>query len=353
MEIDKSSRVTYNGIDRAHHASGAENGALRTKVGPFFFDLSGGAEPLPYMMGGDNPVQPLKTPRDYAGQIERLIDRHGLVIEDWEAAEEILKTVHYYRLSVYGIGLKQATDKEKFVSGVSLEHLYRLYTFDGHLRNQLMLTIEFLEIELRTKIAYDLAMQYGAEGYRDPNHFKPTRNRGGTLIHQVAMNRLDNEVRKQSTLPFVKHHLVKYGGHFPIWVAIELFSFGMLSSLYSIMLPQDQKAIAAQYRTNAKYLNGWIQCLVEVRNICAHYGRLYNMPLKKTPHLYTEHAQYRTAVNRIFAVLITIRRMLRGKAVWTTFYTSLVGLMENYPEVRLPFIGFPEEWQSVLAPEEP
>ena len=48
-------------------------------------------------------------------------------------------------------------------------------------------------------------------------------------------------------LPFVKHHIEKYDGKFPIWVAVELFSFGQLSYLYSIMKSKDKKSVAKQY----------------------------------------------------------------------------------------------------------
>ena len=37
-----------------------------------------------------------------------------------------------------------------------------------------------------------------------------------------------------------------------------------------------------------------------VRNICAHYGRLYNAKLSKTPMLYKEYTQAGIANNRIF-----------------------------------------------------
>ena len=46
-------------------------------------------------------------------------------------AFEILKKVNYYRLSAYGIGLKQKDDKERYVDGISLEHIYRLALFLG------------------------------------------------------------------------------------------------------------------------------------------------------------------------------------------------------------------------------
>ena len=116
-------------------------------------------------------MEPLKNPLSYQEQITHLQKKHSLTIANLDEALLILKKVNYYRLSAYGIGLKDSKNPEMYLPGISLEHLYRLYAFDAHLRTLLIPVIEELEIELRTKIAYHLAMTYGSEGYRDPNHF--------------------------------------------------------------------------------------------------------------------------------------------------------------------------------------
>jgi len=38
-------------------------------------------------------------------------------------------------------------------------------------------------------------------------------------------------VLHSKNLPFVKHHQEAYGGHFPIWAAVELMTFGNIASL--------------------------------------------------------------------------------------------------------------------------
>ena len=137
----------------------------------------------------------------------------------------------------------------------------------------------------------------------------------------------------------MKHHMIKYEGHFPIWVAVELFTFGNLSSLYSIMKNEDQQAIADLYHTNRKHLGSWILALVEIRNICAHYSRLYNMPLKQSPYLYSENQKYRRgSINK------------NNSELWRAFEKNIELLFDEYSDViRLSFIGFPREWKSVLS----
>lgn len=285
-------------------------------------------------------------------QIERLISEHNLMIADSENAKKIIRKVNYYRLSGYGIGLKQNRDPEKYKDGVTLEHLYRLYNFDSRLRNLLIHTIEQIEIALRTQISNYLALTYGSEGYMDPENFLPKCVKNGTRIHENILSDFHRECARQQNVPFVKHHMIKYEGHFPVWVAVELFTFGNLCSLYDIMLPKDKKEIAGLYNTESLYLRSWMLALVEIRNICAHYGRLYNMPLKQSPFLYSEYKKYRSEkYNKLFPVLITIKRMLFADSEnWNSFICGLSSLMEEYTDVvQLSFIGFPINWKEILS----
>ena len=44
------------------------------------------------------------------------------------------------------------------------------------------------------------------------------------------MESLKREIQHNKNLPLVKHHLETYGGHFPIWVAVEIMTFGNIAS---------------------------------------------------------------------------------------------------------------------------
>jgi len=296
-------------------------------------------------------MEQLKPALTYDQQIEKLKTAHNLLIKDDNTAFDILSKVNYYRLSAYGIGLVKKDDKEKYQDGISLEHIYRLYEFDSLFRNLLTYIIEKIEIQLRTQISNFLALKYGPEGYINPENFLDKKNKDGKLIHSSVMDSFRKECEHQKKVPFVKHHIDKYDGRFPIWVAIELFTFGNLSSLYNIMKKEDQKEIAKLYNTETMYLGSWILALVEIRNICAHYSRLYNMPLKQIPHLYSEYQKYKSDKNcKIFLSLIAIKRMVKSDDRWNSFEVKLEELIEKYKDVViLSYIGFPEEWKSVLS----
>lgn len=292
----------------------------------------------------------LKRPRTYAGQLSRLKDDHNLCIADDQAAIDILRRVNYYRLSAYGLGLTQPDDKERYRDGITIEHIYRLYVFDSKLRSILFPAIEMLEIQLRAQISNHLALTYGADGYMNAENFNDKATGNGRTVHEKLMADFKQECRRQRNAPFVRHHMDKYGGRFPAWVAVELFTFGNLSSIYAIMKPEDRKAIASLYSTSPEYLSSWILSFVEIRNICAHYGRIYNMPLKQSPALYREYRMYRSGrISRLFPVLLAMKRTFQSDDRWGVVKTNLEALMDEYADVViLHFIGFPPNWRELL-----
>ncbi|MGI6236214.1 MAG: Abi family protein [Candidatus Excrementavichristensenella sp.] len=290
-------------------------------------------------------LRPLKEAKTYQEQIEKLVDFHCLEVPDRSRAEDILSTVNYYRLSGYGIGLKQPNDPDKYLPGISLEHIYHLYEFDSGLRNILMPLIEYVEISFRTKLTYQLAIAYGAEGYRDATHFSNKTDRNGNTIHKRTIDLLDKEIINQSNLPCVKHHMTVYGGRFPIWVATELFSFGMTCSLYSICSNQDKKKVASEFCTAPQRLYGWMLALLELRNMCAHYNRIYNMTFKQTPYLDPRYQQYNG--NRLFPKLFVLKATVKND-MWDQFVNKLQTLFHKYPEAKPGFMGFPPDWLMLL-----
>jgi len=52
------------------------------------------------------------------------------------------------------------------------------------------------------------------------------------------------------------------------------------------MKNEDKKEIAENYyHIPYKYIESWLYVFSTIRNICAHYGRLYNRKLTITPRL--------------------------------------------------------------------
>ena len=287
---------------------------------------------------------PVKPARSYEEQARRLMDVHNLNAGNADRARHILSTVNYYRLTTYGKHLRRNDNPELFVDGVTLDDLYDLYQFDMGLRHQILPVLEFFEVQLRAKISYHLAMAYGSTGYTNAANFRLDRQSQGS--HKSLMNTFRIEVDREDDLAFVRHHQNKYGGKFPIWAAVELFSFGMIAQLYAIMTQDDQWAVSKQYRLSPEELSALIGASVDVRNICAHYGRLYNQTMDDRVILLPKYAQYES--DYVFPILLMLKVCAGGHRVYSDMIRGIKLLTQEFPKADLSLCGFPEDWENIL-----
>lgn len=281
----------------------------------------------------------LKSPATFEEQIQILKSR-GLTIEDEDLAIRVLQRINYYRLSAYGLSLKR---NDQYDHGVTFSQIYALYEFDHRFRYLIMDMTEQVEIAFRTHMSYHIAHTYGVLGHLEPEHFA---NAG---YHEAFIVELGKEVKRSQEI-FIKHHFDKYEGNIPVWVAIEVLSFGALSKMFSNMKSEDKSHIAkTNYQAPSIYLESWLKCLSYVRNICAHYGRLYNRPLTSKPRLDHRSKKLDIQQNRIFAHLYILKQLIPERRKWSHFVTRLEALLSEYIDViELERIGFPEDWEAIL-----
>ncbi len=284
---------------------------------------------------------PLKPPTTFEEQIERL-QKRNLIIEDMEFALDVLSKVNYYRFSAYLLPFKQFSDG-CYRHGASFNKIFRLYEFDRKMRNVLSSVIEPIEISLKTKIAYYHAHKYGAEGYTKFEIFERQD------WHTKFMTEFSDAIQKSSKTLFVRHHIDKYGAHFPIWVAVELFSLGMLSRFYANLKPDDRKFIAKKiFNTGPEHLDSWLACLTDLRNRCAHYMRLYFHKFVKLPRL--PKGIYKVCSKRLFDIVYIMKFLYLDHEKWkNSFVLALEGLIDEYSrDIQLKYIGFPSNWKELL-----
>ena len=282
-----------------------------------------------------NPVKPFLTVPQQLAHLKTA----GMHIEDEAAAAGILERVSYYRLiNAYALGLYADKGKQRFRDGVTFWQVYSLYAFDNRLRHVVSELLEEFEVLFRTRLAHYIGEHYGPLGYTNPAMFV------NAAYHLEMLDALEREKKSQDKSPIVRHHAAKYGGDMPVWAAVEILSFGTVSKLYKNMLPADKAAIAKKFNVPHHYLNSWLRVFVEVRNICAHYGRLYDKQLLFPPRL-PKGCTFQQ--NMIFAVLYLLRPYVEP-AAWLSSVVRLTEALHRYSSVELDRIGFPEGWPNLL-----
>jgi len=264
----------------------------------------------------------------------------GLIIDNEDYARSFLNDVSYFRLiKAYSLGLKEKNGN--YYENVRFEDIVNLYLFNSNFRQHLFIQIEKVEVNLRCRLGNYFCEKYGVFGYEDISNFAVS-----VEVFDTFLDGVKKEIIRNSRVPFVKNFKKNYvDGKIPLYALVELFSFGTLSKFYKNMKSEDKKAVARQSGVGYTYFESWIESLAYVRNFCAHYGRLYNNRLVKTPKLYKH---YNVENNRIFATLLTLKYILPNDRHWHDFIHTIELLIEKYPSVKLQLIGFPQNWTEYL-----
>jgi abortive infection bacteriophage resistance protein len=282
-----------------------------------------------------NEVKPFL---DVEKQIEKIRSR-GCRIDDAVSAKRALAATNYYRLSAYFLPFKQIDGNYK--QGTKFETICRIYEFDRKLRGIVFSALARVEILLRARLAYYHAEHYGALGYNDVTNYRVSGHNHARFKEQVQ-----SEIEKNKKVLFVSHHIQKYGGKFPIWVIIELFTFGMLSRFYADLKSQDQKILVKELSAaTPKTLMSWLRCCTDLRNICAHHGRLYYRIFPAIPAGLNE-----TGKQRIFGMLLVLKTLYADKAEWNEeIYNAICNLTAEYKnDINFNHIGFTADWRTRL-----
>jgi len=282
----------------------------------------------------------LKPPLTYKQQIEKLREK-GCYVKDASFCEQILSQINYYRLSAYLLPFRKKDGS--YLCGTDFNDIYQIYEFDRNLRNLLFAAIEEVEIFLRAKFAYFHAHKYGVDGYLDSYNYNIKHN------HNIFIEKINNEIQNNKKVLFVKHHMNKYKGKFPVWVITELFTFGMLSYFFNDLPLPDQKQLAKKmFHTIPKNLASWLRCCTDLRNICAHYGRLYFRIFSAIPANLT--GLDASSMRRLYGAILSLKELYPNTDKWNNeIYPRLKNLINEYYQfIKLEHIGFPVDWEVKL-----
>jgi abortive infection bacteriophage resistance protein len=304
-----------------------------------------------------------------------LLQERGMGITDPARAADYLKRIGYYRLSAYwypfrrsslrpdAAGKPQAVVEDDFRPGTEFATVLALYVFDKKLRLLMLDALERIEIALRTDVSLLL-------GERDPwAHRNPavlhgnftTKRQGwnGKTAHAEWLEKLDR-VASRSKDEFAQHFRRKYpGSQLPIWMAVELLDFGMLSHFIAGMTVADQEVLARRYGLpRRELLTSWVRTLNFVRNVCAHHGRLWNRVLidqPKPPHLgevpeFDHLAGDRFAQERFYAAAAIARfvlRIINPTSGWAGRLQTHLATFPATAALGFSGSGFPNGWQQL------
>lgn len=304
-----------------------------------------------------------KSASDITDQIKTL-RRRGMIVKDEARARHYLENISYFRLSAYTRVFYQPGESEhRFLSGTTFDDVLSRYIFDRELRLLLLDAIERLEVALRAQIANTLAEHHGPHGYLDANIFDHRYN------HTWLLMELDKASTGRQAETFLRHYRSKYHKapkQPPIWMAVELLTFKQVSILLQrLKLPADTQRIEAHFGWKMPVLRSWFRSISDLRNVCAHHGRIWNREFGSRPEtpkkitaawpVIPDHipsgsqTQPQQSINprrRLYMQIVVIEALMKTVSPNSQWAVRLSSLLDNHPSASRPHMGFPDGWAA-------
>lgn len=227
---------------------------------------------------------------------------------------------------------------------LTFEKVLNIYQCDKRFKNVLMYSIDEIEHNLKVKTAYILAHAIGELGYMDSVNFK------NSIEHQKFQAIFLDTIQMNQNLPFVQHHQSQYNGKFPIWVAVELFSLGTLTKFYKNLDTPYQKLIAKEFNISVAMLYDWMYNIKQLRNICAHYLRLYNYIFPRVPLKDKYDSNFPQYTHKVFDLAYIMKNIILYENDWNNHtLPSISHLFDEYKEyIDINAYGFSDNWRNLL-----
>jgi abortive infection bacteriophage resistance protein len=263
-----------------------------------------------------------------------LLKTRGLIIDDNDGAKNVLNQINYYRLSAYCLPFE--TQRDVFKAGVKFEHIRELYEFDRCLRFLIDEALEVVEISFRAKVAFSLSHTYGPFVHEKSEIF----NTNKWFNHEMWLDKVHEEIER-SKETFVQQYKYTYNGfpRIPIWMAVEVMSFGSISKMFQNLPKKDQIQISRQYNLNHRVLSSWLHTLSYIRNTCAHHSRLWNKNLSIAMELPNNGDWSGIDANSIISVFYGMNYMINNIPVDAEIIKEWKTEIEAYLQKQVPGIN--------------
>jgi len=306
-------------------------------------------------------IQP-KTFSTFSEQVEWLQNEKHLFISDTQYAIDTLKQIGYFPLISGYKHLFRIPLTKKYKEGTAFEEIVALYQFDARLRELFFRYLLQIERHLRSLISYYFTELYGESqsAYLSIKNYNHTRSTHNTLVRLITV--LQRAV-SSTDYEYINYYRNTYE-NIPLWVLVNVLTFGNLSKMYQVLPQTLQSKICKNFGTlNQKQMEQILSVLTKFRNVCAHGERLFtyrtmdslsDLPLHRKLSIPKDNGQYQYGKKDLFAVVIAFRYLLSTKD-FRSFKSELSHHINNaFKEIShidrhelLEHMGFPQNWKNI------
>lgn len=288
---------------------------------------------------------------------------------DENDVRQFLKHHNYYAFSIYKKCLPFRENPN-----FDFYDCLHIFQFDSFLRKNLQIFTGHIESLVKASIISSLCTNYKGsfqtgecylddELYINKERYLENVKLFGTRTYQ-----------NKKSLP-IKHHIDNKEGHIPLWVILPEFTFGETTYFIdSLKMSIRNQWLTDLFLSNEFYsqetqlhehilttATSWISASWALRNLTAHYGRLYGRNFNtSTPRFYTPTIRKLKPVGKkkehnrdLFAYMLAIKQVLlcyddNVKTEWNKFIEEIDDKVSNSDILKLSKIGFPESYRQFL-----
>jgi len=264
-------------------------------------------------------------------QVFHLKNHYNIDCQDLELAKKYFLHTNYYKLRGYWLFFEEINKK------ICFKEVIDLYEFDKKLRILFLEYIEIVESSIKSIFTNYLTLKYNNPHIHLDNSIFENKK-----FYAFGIVQLANSFKK-SDEKFIEHFKNKYDEELPpLWVCVELMTFGEISKWYKNLNLEDKKAIAKQYNLRERYLTSFLLHLTEIRNISAHHSRLWNKTFSKGFQVPYKLPFYKPKNFKIYHSSIMLDYFLNTITKENYFFDRFIELIKKH-NIPLKYMGFPKE----------
>lgn len=290
------------------------------------------------------------------------------------------------------------TTNETYISGATFDEIYALYCFDRNIRNIYLRYLLQVENKFKTVVSHEFSELYGYNNYLKLENFQSTPSTDPYVLSGIArrerlnindpsdlakiqrisaeerissITELFGDIQKEISRQMAKHHNVvthymTEHGYIPLWVLVNVLTFGKITNFYFNMKDADKIRIARKFSLQPDELHKYMVNLGIARNLCAHDERFFDIRFRKSIKtnsirnfsklgIARQNGNYMYGTNDAYAIAVMLTLLLKRSDIKEFIssmkheFNELSKQLHSVPHtVIMERMGFGANWDSLL-----
>lgn len=310
-------------------------------------------------------------PTSFSQQISLLKSRN-LIFNDESRALKYLSYIGYHRLAMYwNTFYVDKHTKEQFKSQIKFEDILQLYIFDRKLRTLFMEAAERIEVCFKVLFSNILSTtQDNAFWFLNGELFSSRKD-----IFYIDCKKQEEIYNHSKLLDDINSNILKFKKNIdslhsfsdiattriPSWQLVDVITFGNFSKMISLVKGEYSTKFYEVFCLPKAIFDNWLECIVSVRNICAHYGLFYRRTFSTTPRSLSKSKkrarlidleEVKSTFYAEFFIFSFFMKQISPSTSWCDRVLSLIKENLNNPHLSLELLGFRENWYDNIIFED-